>query len=315
MSSFFERMQNFDRRWIYLVLAVVLVISLIKGKPETPIVLDSVQHLYDAVDAAPAGPGQEKLILLETTFAANTLGENGLQTRAIVRHMMLTHKRFAVISIDQQGAKLGPAIVNELAPYYGYEYGKDWISFGLQLGVTPFYKSFLKDVIGTVKTDSIKHQPLPSYPIMRGIKTIKEIPLLLEMTASASIYPWFQYVQPATTPRLKIGYGPTGVMVAEAYPFLDSGQLIGMAPGLKGAADYEKLVDALEAKAVESKEIKKPYDPKTSSLSGMGQSARQLMFTQNYAHLVIILFIFLGNIGMLLARRKPRRAPKEEANG
>ena len=315
MSSFFERLQHIDRRWIYLVLAAVLIVSLIIGKPETPIVLDTVQHLYDAVDAAPAGPGDGKIILLETTFAANTLGESGLQTRAIVRHMMLSHKRFAVMAVDQQGAKLGPAIVNELAPYYGYEYGKDWISFGLQLGVTPFYKSFPKDIVGTVKTDSINHKPLGEYPIMRGINTIKEIPLLLEITASASVFLWLQLVQPATTPRLQIGYGCTGVMAAEAYPYLDSGQMVGMAPGLKGAADYEKMVDALEAKAVASKEIEKPYDPKTSSLSGMGQSARQLMFTQNNAHLVVIVFIILGNIGMLLARRRTRRAPKEDANG
>ena len=319
MSSFYDRMQHIDRRIIYLVLATVLIASLIVSKPETPVVLPPVQSLFDAVEQAPAGPGDGKIITVGTTFGASTLGENGNQARALFRHMMLRKKRFVVFAIGEpQGAVLGPRIVNELAEQYGYEYGKDWISLGYQLNSVVVYKALLKDIPGTMKEDSIERKSLASFPIMQGIKSIQnDVALHLEISASDSVSNWLQFVQPSTQPRLKIGYACTGVMAAEAYPLLDSGQLSGMTPGLKGAADYELLVDNLEAEMVARGEREELSGARAKgSLPGMGQSARQYMFTQNNAHLVVLLFILVGNIGLLLARRKRSSTVKEEeSNG
>jgi len=313
-------MQHIDRRWIYLVLAIVLVTSLILGKPEDPIVLQSVQQMYDAIDRAPAGPDDGKLILVGTTFGASTLGENGNQARAIFRHLMLRNKRFAVIAIGEpQGANFGPLIAGEVAAQYGREYGVDWIALGYQLNGIPTFKSLLKDIPNFVPLDSLQQQPLSSYPIMRGITSVQhDVPLMIELTASNSVLSWLAYVQPATNPRLQIVYGCTGVMAAEAYPLLDSGQLSGMAPGLKGAADYEKLVDRLETQMIAQgawPQERAFQTGRSSTLAGMGQSARQYMFTQNSAHLAVLVFIVLGNIGLLLSRRKARAVTEEDTNG
>lgn len=129
------------------------------------------------------------------------------------------------------------------------------------------------------------------------------------MTASASVFPWLQVVQPSTSPRLKIGYAATGVMATEAYQYLDSGQLCGMLPGLKGAADYERLLDENEAKT-------RPDLPSMPGIPEIGlyRSARLLMFAQNAAHIFIIILIILGNIGLLLAGVLKARAAKEETH-
>jgi len=44
-----------------------------------------------------------------------------------------------------------------------------------------------------------------------------------------------------------VAVGVTAVMAADLYPYLQSGQLVGMLAGLKGAAEYEKLVDVFAA--------------------------------------------------------------------
>ena len=81
-------------------------------------------------------------------------------------------------------------------------------------------------------------------------------------------------------------------MAAEAYQWLEnSGQIIGLLPGLKGAADYEQLVD----------ERVKSESDKTFLLSS---SARRLMFSQGYAQIGILFFILLGNVGYLLSRQR-----------
>ncbi len=312
MTSFIESMRSIDRRWIYLALSATLVVALLLGKPLTPVVLPYVQKLYDTVEQAPAGRGQGKIILIGITFASSTLGENGTQARALIRHLMLAHKRFAIIAVGEpQGAMLGQAIASDLAKQYGYVYGTDWIDFGYQIGTLAFFKSFPKDIPANIKVDGLQQKPLASFPIMQGIKTMNDVALHVEITASASLSDWIQLVQPTTSPRLKIAYGCTGVMATEAYPYLDSGQLIGMMPGLKGAADYEWLVDQREQKAFEAGEVKDRYDPKRYNSVNLPAPARQLMYTQNAAHLVVILFILLGNLGLLLSK-KTRPAKKED---
>lgn len=316
MDRFLHSLLNIDRRWIYLVLAIVLIWALIIGKAVNPIVLPPTQQLYDAVEAAPAGPGQAHLILLGMTFSAGTMGENANQARAIIRHLMLRHKKFAIISIaEPQGAEYSRRMVTDIAKQYNYEYGKDWISFGYKINSLAFYKAFTKDIYSIVPTDGVEAKPLRSFPIMQGINSANDIALEIEITASASVYNWIQLVQPATKPRMKIGYACTGIMATEAYPFLDSGQMVGLLPGLKGAADYEKLVDDLETREYRAGRITHLFNPDAPASLKLPPPARRLMFTQGAAHLVIILFIILGNVGLLITKRRARLAEKEAHNG
>jgi len=303
MGSLFDRLQSLDRQWIYLLLSIVLIAALIVGKMEKPVVQLPARQLFDAVEASPSGPDGDKIILVGTTFSFNTIGESGNQARAILRHLMLTKKRFAVMSVEPVGAEIGKIITTKLAKEYGLEYGKDWIYFGYQLGTLAFFKSFPQDIPGTVQVDGIEKKPITDFEIMKRVKTIKDVDMHIEITASASVFDWLQVVQPTTKPRLKIGYACTGVMAAEAYPYLDSKQMVGMLPGLKGAADYEQLVEEREK---DFPEVKAGASLGSIPRIGLYRTARHLMFAQGAAHVLIIIFIILGNVGYFLARRRPR---------
>ncbi len=69
--------------------------------------------------------------------------------------------------------------------------------------------------------------------------------LVIEFSGSAAGGAWFTYARPKF--GLNVAVGVTAVMAADMYPFLQSGQLIGMLAGLKGAAEYEKMVDVFAA--------------------------------------------------------------------
>ena len=225
MDRFLHSLLTIDRRWIYLVLAIVLVWSLIIGKAVNPIVLPPTQKLYDAVEAVPAESGQPHLILLGMTFSAGTMGESANQARAIVRHLMLRHKKFAIISISEpQGAEYSRRMVTDIAKQYNYEYGKDWISFGYKIGTLAFYKSFTKDIYSIVPTDGVEAKPLRSFPIMQGIKSANDIALEIEITASASVSYWIQLVQtgdeaaPEDRLRLHRHHGDGSVSISRFRP-------------------------------------------------------------------------------------------------
>ena len=68
-------------------------------------------------------------------------------------------------------------------------------------------------------------------------------------------------------------------MTADYYPFLQSGQVFGILGGLKGASEYERLTKR-EGEATEGMSI------------------------QTVAHLVVIAFILIGNIGFFMSKKK-----------
>ena len=104
-----------------------------------------------------------------------------------------------------------------------------------------------------------------------------------------------------------VAAGITAVMAADNYPYLQSGQLIGMLSGLKGAAEYEKLVDvfAKNNKPFSKEIIKNTWvDITDKSIPYQFKKARIGMNAQSVAHIMIIVFIILGNIGYFVNRKK-----------
>jgi hypothetical protein len=71
------------------------------------------------------------------------------------------------------------------------------------------------------------------------------------------------------------GAGCTAVSAPQFMPFVQSGQLKGLLGGLKGAAEYETFMEY-------------PGD------------ATKYMASQSIAHLVIILFIIIGNLAFFM---------------
>src|SRR5439155_34916 len=74
--------------------------------------------------------------------------------------------------------------------------------------------------------------------------------------------------------QVPMGLAPTAVMSPEAFNYLDSGQLVGMAAGLQGAIEYEQLVGVV------------------------GQATKRGN-ASSFAHLLIITLLFLGNLAMI----------------
>ena len=78
--------------------------------------------------------------------------------------------------------------------------------------------------------------------------------------------------------KFPLAAGCTAVMAPDLFPFLQSKQLTGLIGGLAGAAEYETLVD----------------HPGSATIG---------MRPQSVTHLLLILFILLGNLMYFLNRR------------
>ena len=89
-----------------------------------------------------------------------------------------------------------------------------------------------------------------------------------------------EYLQyPEDNYNQQLAAGVTAVMAADYYTYLNTGQLKGLLNGLKGAAEYENLM-------------------------GKPDEATRGMNPQSAVHIIIILFIIIGNVGYFVVLRK-----------
>ena len=267
-------MSFWTRRIIYLIFGIALSIPLITRWVVPPDVGLEARQLYEAVERVPPN----KLILINCQFEGGTLAENGPQTRALMSHFMQRGKRFAIIGLDAVGPGLGQEIAEKLAKKHNRPYGQTWVNLGYKVGTPAFLKGMARDIPRAIPTDT-RGAKIADMPVMQGIRTAEDIGLVIDVDPTATYMLWLAYF---TGPH-KIPYGiaPTSVMIADIYPFLNSGQVVGMLKGIAGAAQYEKLIN----------------DP------GDGYVNRMPVFM---AHVTIILLILIGNITEIRRRREAR---------
>lgn len=237
MTDFWTQLQAIDRRYLYAALLIIVIVGLLVPIPLPLAVGPQARGFYQAIETA----DPNKIALVSTLWSASTQGENRPQTRVILEHIMRKRLRFALIAFgDPQSTILAQEVAEELAKQYHYEYGKDWINFGYRADIAGTLKGMVKDMRETLKRDSQENKPLDQFPVMKGIHNIKDVNVIAEVSASGNYASWLGLV--VGTTDAAFCYAPTSVMAPELYTYIDSGQMKGMLFGIKGAAEYERLL-------------------------------------------------------------------------
>ncbi len=273
MSSRWERLLQIDRRWIFLLIGVAVVIPFFLPLGLPVVVTEPTQDLYDAVDAIPPN---EQPLLLSIDYAPATLPELEPMAVAILRHCFGKGIRVAIMTLNPAGYGLAERAMVQVANEYGKEYGKDYVYLGFQPGISaPILGMGVN--IRNVFPDDAYGTPLTEIPMMKGIRNYDDIPLIVTLAGWSAAEAWIYYAyQPY---HEQVGAGVTAVMATDFYPYWNTGQLVGMLGGMRGAAEYEVLVKQ----------------------EGTGVRG---MDSQSVIHILIILLIVLGNIAYFASGRK-----------
>ncbi|TKJ43887.1 hypothetical protein CEE36_01865 [candidate division TA06 bacterium B3_TA06] len=237
--KFWERLGKIDRRIIYIVLAVVVIIPLIltvklpgkvRAMPRTKDVFDHIENIDPN--------GKRRAILISVDFDPQTEPELKPQLEAVVRHGFARNIPLLVMALPIQGTDIGIEVFTRLAEEHNKEYGIDYVILGWKpspvaviLGMGNFIEQvFPTDYFGT---------QLAELPVMEGIRNYDDVGLVIDFTGSSLYVYWVYY---AHTPYdVPVATGVTSVSVADIYPFLGSRQFIGMLAGMKAGAEYERL--------------------------------------------------------------------------
>ncbi|HOD53715.1 MAG TPA: hypothetical protein PKJ08_04245 [Candidatus Cloacimonadota bacterium] len=319
--NLFERLQKLDRRWIFLVVAVAIILPLIFPFNSKTYTTDPTEKLYRLIDSYAPGPHEkaiekDKAVLMVFTHDASTMPELFPMEVAILRHCFERKiKVFTMTFIPSAAPIMDYAINTVKEEFPEIKSGEHYVNFGYKIGALalPIVLGMGEDIAEAVDIDA-EGRKVSSLPIMKNVKNYNEMNLIMDFSGSSAGGMWITYAR--SKYGANVGVGVTAVMAADEYPYLQTGQITGMLAGLKGAAEYEKLVDVFAsnpdpAKREFSRELLK--DPKwddaitNQNIQYKFKQARIGMNAQSVAHIMIIVFILIGNIGYFITKYKQKQ--------
>ncbi len=267
-----EKFMNMDRRIIFILVALVVIIPTLIPVRLPIAVSEPTQKLYDYIDALPSG----STIMMAFDYGPSSLAEPEPMAKAVMQHCFSKGVKVIGMTLLPNTPTLAHKLMRKIAAENNAAYGEDYVFLGYRPGVLQVILGMGTNIANVFKTDYEK-TPITEIPMMENITNYDQISLLLDLASGSSTEAWIIYAN--TRYNLKIAAGVTAVIIAQMYPYLQTGQLIGLMPGYLGAAEYEKLLNA-------------PGDG-TIGLN-----------TATYAHLLIIGLVILGNIAFFIHRRR-----------
>lgn len=270
--NFWKKLGELDRRVIYAIIGLAIVIPLVL-KLIMPIrVSDTVHNAFMSIENLPAG----SIVMISIDYDASSEPELQPMLIAILRHCF--RKNIKVILTGQWalGLPLGEIALSRTATEYNKKYGVDYVNLGYRPGYTALMVGIGREIRDFFSTD-YKNIPIDSFEFMRKVHNYNQIDLLVGLEAGATGDAWVQFAGGRF--GQKMFFGATGVVAPDLYPYLQAKQITGLIAGLQGAAEYETLI-------------------KHAGTGTLG------MPTQSVVHGLIILFIILGNLSYFILRKK-----------
>ena len=260
------------RQVIYLLILAALIIPLFFPLGLKQSISPEVETSFNVIEKLSPG----STVIVSFDFEASTVAETKPLAYAVLRHLFSRNISVISLSMLAEGTGLGYDFITEVAKEFDKKYGEDYIFLGFRpqyqatiLGLgEDFSKVFPKDYRGN---------QLNNLPLGQSNRKLADIALIISVADGDLPQYWVDYAQ--TRYRKPVLAAVTAVMATSYYPYLSSGQFSGLVGGLKGAAEYEILLG-------------KP---------GLGSKG---MESQSLGHLVLIALILVGNLSLLMKKKR-----------
>ncbi len=285
-----DLMSRIDRRIIYLLLLVVVTLPLVFPSARSVRVMPPVEKLYHAIDGVP----EDKALIIDFDYDPQTLPELEPMGFAVLRHAFKKRIKVLALSLYVQPLGLAQNALTSVTEEFNsiatsnadsIIYGRDYVFLGWQPPPLIPILGMGESIVNVYRNDYYGNRT-DTLPIMKEIKNYSDVGLLVSLSSGDPPKWWIEYAQNRF--GIKVGAGITAVSASEFYPYLQTGQFSGLMVGMKGAAEYEEQIEReLNIKA--------------------RRRASESLPSLTYAHLVIMLFIVIGNTGYFISRRSKGR--------
>ncbi len=270
--NFWDKVRHLDRRVIFLLMTMGIGIPLVARIGLPVRVTPDVRRVYNYVENL--NPGD--VLLISYDHDTGTLPEMVPMSDAILRHAFSKELKVVGMALRAEGSGIGRQGIRRIAAEYDKEEGMDFVFLGFRPEMTAAILGIGSSIAKVFPRDD-RGVLIEELPLMKNVLNYSDIALVISITDDDTPVYWINYANARFAAQIVPAV--TAVMATTFFPFLNSGQAVGMVAGLKGAAEYEKLI-------------------------GIAGSAGRGMDAQSIAHLVMIGFILIGNLAYFLGRRK-----------
>lgn len=253
-----------DKRIVYLLVLLAVMIPLltrlslpVRIEPETTKVYESIEKISEG-----------RYILMSFDIEASSFPEVQPIAEALIRHAFERDLKVIGLALFSEGTAIGYNLLSSVASEYGKPYGEDYI----YLGFRPQYVSAILGMgenLASVFPLDYMNDDWRIHRAFSEVRNYDDIALVVSIADGSLPTYWVEYA--GSRYHQKIVIGLTAVMATSFYPYTESGQIAGLVGGLKGAAEYEKLLGYV----------------------GGGQRG---MLAQSSGHLLIILIVIVANV-------------------
>lgn len=281
-----ERVGRLDRRVIFVVIGLSVVIPLV-AKLVFPVYPSKiVKDIYDRIESLPVG----SRVALSLDYGPATAPENQPMASAIARHVLERDCRLYVMALWATGPGQANILIDDVlrAEFPDKIEGTDWVHLGYKAGNQGLINAILLDLKGMYTTDS-DGRAIDEIPMMDEIRNLTDFDLIFGVGSGfPGVKEWVQFA--GDRGDIPIAGGVTAVEAPLLYPYYPK-QLLGLMGGLQGVAEYEATLVEQYPRFKET-----------------GETAVRLMGPQAVAHTVIILFVLIGNVAYFVERRRTGKA-------
>ena len=274
-KTFWQRVLGIDRRWIFLLVALGVALPLLfpVNLPVAP--SPRVKAFYDTIESAKPG----SLVLISMDYEPDIMAELHPMSIAVLRHCFRRGLKPVIVTLypaapglieralDVAGTAEGKKRYDDYV-FLGYKSGNQAVVLGLGENIKGLYP---RDFYGRSTSD---------IPLMKSVNSYSDFALLINLSGS-TVADYYIRIGASRYHRTMV-LGSTAVMAADYYPYLSSGQIKGLIGGMKGAAEYERLV-------------------------GFVGDARHGMDAQSLVHVIVVALVLLGNIALFATGTLGRR--------
>lgn len=267
-----EKIMNMDRRIVFILVALAVIVPTLLPANLPITISEPTQKLYDYIDALEPG----STLMMAFDYGPSSLAEPEPMAEAVLKHCFDKNIRVIGVTLIVDAVTLADQLMQKVAEEKGAVYGEDYVLLGYRPGGSLVILGMGAEIASVFEND-YTGKPLSEIPMMENITNYAEIDLLLDLASGSTVEFWIQYAYEKY--GLAIAAGVTGVIVSQMYPYLQTGQLVGLLPGFLGAAQYEKLINS----------------------SGKGTAG---INTESFVHLLIVALVIICNIAYFMRQQR-----------
>jgi len=270
--DFWLKVRHIDRRIIFLLMALGVAVPLVMRIGLPVRVTRDVSSVFNYIENLKEGD----ILLFSYDHDTGTLPEMVPMSTALLRHAFSKNLKIIGMALRAEGNAIGRQAFKRVGDEFGKVEGSDYVFLGYRPEMTATILGLGTSVERVFPRDD-RGVSVSDIPLMQNVHNYGDIALVVSISDDDTPVYWINYGNARY--QVKVAPAITAVMATTFFPFLNSGQAVGMIAGLKGAAEYEKLINKEE-------------------MASRGMDA------QSIAHLVVIGFIIVGNMAYFATRKR-----------